>query len=244
MCEARARCMVARVGSRSRTEVRHDSSPRPDFDTPRRTRGGRVGRRSGRPARGHAPRRARGRAGQSRPRPGHRSQLEPRGPAYRRGSGRVPRREHAGHPRPRRVMDDLEGRASVHLQAQERRQVPRRHAAERRGGEVLHRAADQYGASRLQARQVSLCQLQFRERQGGRGAERRARRLPAQGAARLVSRHHDVRRRVHREPHRRDEVGPRLSESSRGHRPLPLRVVGPRPARRAREESRPTGNIR
>ena len=77
-------------------------------------------------------------------------------------------------PGPRRVVDDLEGRAPVHLQAPERRQVPRRHAVQRRGGQVLHRAADQSGAPGQQARQVSLRQLLLRQRQGGRGAERRA----------------------------------------------------------------------
>ena len=48
-------------------------------------------------------------------------------------------------------------------------QLPRRHAVQRRGGEVLDRAADQSRASVQQARQVSVRGLLLRQRQGGGG---------------------------------------------------------------------------
>src|SRR5436309_3464351 len=97
-------------------------------------------------------RRERRRADETRPGLGDRPQLQPGRAPYRRVAGHLPGREHTDRPRAGGVVDLLQGRPALHVQAPQGHQLPRRHPAQRRGREVLDRAPDQCRAPVQQAR--------------------------------------------------------------------------------------------
>src|SRR5947209_16674661 len=126
--------------------------------------------------------------------------------------------------------------AQVRVQAPQGHHVSRRGAVRRRRREVLHRTADRDRASLQQARQVSVRELLLRQRQGRRGRRPAHGGVQPQGAACVVSGRLDGGGRLDRQSDRGEEARNGLSAEPGRHRPLQVRVVGPRPARGAREK--------
>src|SRR4029450_6861643 len=134
----------------------------------------------------------------------------------------------AGGGGPGRGVHDLEGRSALHLQSAPERHVPRRHALQRGGREVLHRAADRSRAPGQQARQVSFRQLFLRQREGGGGRRRLHGGVRVEGAARVVPDDPHGGGGLDRQPDGREEARRRLRAATRRKGAVQVRGVGAR----------------
>ena len=137
----------------------------------------------------------------------------------------------AGVPRARRVLDVQPGRARLDLQAEARRQVPRRHAAQRRGRQVQlrpdGRSGDQVPPGRGRAAGL------LRPERGGRSDDGADRAQEAEGL--LPDRDQPGLLRARVAEGRQGARGGVRPPAGR-HRALQVRRVGAEPARQARAE--------